>query len=132
MAKKDLRPSLKTKAFTVKGKEYKLAYSFRGLRRAEDEIRKAGYQTVNLLAGLANVWATLGNEDIPGASVLNGLLYGCLVLTNAEIALDDASDLITIDNMTDVVQAIREAYILSIEEPQDDSKKHPEVESQNQ
>jgi|ERR1035441_6529830 hypothetical protein len=110
-------PLIQYSHLTVDGKEYSLAFSFNSIAEAER------IASCNLLAGATCVWNNLGDADKQGALMLRGLLYAALSVAHPGITLQEAGKLIRIENITDIVTALREAYLASIPEPKDDEPK---------
>jgi hypothetical protein len=117
---KSKRPDIKFQPITLDGKEYKLAYDFNAICQAEDLLKVKTGQEYNLLAGVATVFNDLWDAKRPGANILRGLLWACLSVAHPTMTLEDAGDLIQIPVITDLVAAIKIAYAISFEVPNEE------------
>jgi hypothetical protein len=123
VAGSSLDPTIKFSKITIDEREYSLAFSFNAIAEAE---RIAG---CNLLAGAVSVWNNLGDADKQGALMLRGLLYAALSVAQPDISLQDAGKLIRVENITDIVSALHQAFALSLpESKEDDEPKKSETE----
>ncbi len=93
-------PNIQFSELVIDGKKLKLAYSFRGIRLAE---RASG---VNLLNGLKNLNEVTGEQ-------LAGLLWAALLVDNPKCKFEDVDDLIRLDTIAAISNALVDAYILS-------------------
>ncbi len=101
--KGEIKPAVRFAVVTLDDKEYRLAFSLRGIAHAEKEL------------GI-NVLSSIGNQQLSGAHLL-GQFYGCLKLAQPGITLEEADALCTLNNTPSIVDALGEAYSLSAVSP---------------
>ena len=126
MAKKATHnPTVRFANITIDETEYKLAFSFGALAKAEKQTG------CNLLSGMVSASNVL-DTGFPGASVLLGMFWAALSVANPDMTLDDAGALITADNVAKVWEVVQEAQALSSKEYKPEEKKIEEVKTANQ
>jgi len=99
-------PTIQFAPLTLDGKSYKLCYSFNSIAIAESV---AG---CNLLRGMEKL------TDLT-ALQFRGLLYAALTVAHPDLSVEDAGNLIRFDTYAPIMDALGEAYRLSLP----DSKK---------
>lgn len=108
-------PVIQFAKLSIDGTEYQLAYDFNEIAVAEQ------LTGLNLLTGLINLWNDLTDPKLMGGAIIRGLLYAALRVAKPDTTIEDAGRLLRVDTVANVVDAIREAYALSV--PSDIKKK---------
>ena len=121
MAKKATHnPVVRYASITIDETDYKLAFSFGALAKAEKQTG------CNLLSGMVSA-SNILDSGFPGASVVLGMFWASLSVALPDITIDEASALITADNVAEVWTAVQEAQALSSKTYKPEEKKIEEV-----
>jgi|ERR1035441_77955 hypothetical protein len=121
MAKKAAHnPVVRYASITIDETDYKLAFSFGALAKAEKQTG------CNLLSGMVSA-SNILDSGFPGASVVLGMFWASLSVALPDITIDEASALITADNVAEVWTAVQEAQALSSKTYKPEEKKIEEV-----
>ncbi len=86
---------------TLDGHDYRLAFSFNALARAEAETGLDLLKTLNFTTGL-------------NASTYRALLWCAMLLGQPETTIEDAGNLCSIQNLSKITDGIMKAYGLSM------------------
>jgi DNA-binding cell septation regulator SpoVG len=107
-------PTLKQTVLAINGKEYNLHMDFAAIAKAEALLKKEGHQ-VNLLRAL-----NLSELDATG---LAAILYAMLLRDQPKLSYEDVLNLISVDSLGDIFNAVLEAYLAAQKKP--DEKESP-------
>jgi hypothetical protein len=102
-------PTITFSTLTVDEKDYQLAFSFNSISEAESVTK------CNMLSGLVEL-NNLGKADIMGATMLRGLLYASMLVAYPDVTLEQAGNLIRIDTIRRIIDALTEAVVNSMPE----------------
>ena len=105
-------PTVKYAHVSVDGETYKLIYNYAAIAAAE---RLAG---CNLLMGLENLMSL-------SASQFLGLLYAAMSKAQPKLTMDDVAELIRLDTMGMLQEALAEAYMNSLPAKKDTDNANP-------
>lgn len=109
-------PTIRFASVTIDETEYKLAYSFAALAKAE---KVTG---CNLLSGMVSA-SNILDTGFPGASVVLGLFWASLSVAHPDMTMNDAAVLIRPDTVAEIWQAVQEAQSLSSKDYDPEAKK---------
>jgi len=98
---------------------HQLCFTFGALATAESLLRKAGHPDVNLLRSFD--FSSLGASDIAP------LLYAAMLSHRPKVAYDEVVSWISLENIGSIVEALLQAYVLSLAEPEKNVEGGPEV-----
>ena len=96
-------PTVKYAKLKIEGDEYRLAYDFNAIAQAE------AIAGCNLLQGVRNL-SSLSAEQ------LRGLLFAALSKAHPKITLLAAGEMVRLDTVRPITEALAEAYMLSLPE----------------
>jgi hypothetical protein len=96
-----LDPTIQFATLTIDGELYKLVYSFNAIAKAE------GVTGCNLLNGLLSL------ESLSAVHLI-GLLYAALSVAHPDMTVEKAGELVRLDTISSITQALAEAYALSM------------------
>jgi hypothetical protein len=120
-------PTIRFASITIDETEYKLAYSFAAIAKAE---KPTG---CNLLSGMVSV-SNILDTGFPGASVVLGMFWAALSVAHPDMTWNDAAVLIRPDTVADIWHAVQEAQALSRKDYEPEKKSvepEPEVKPSN-
>ena len=109
-------PTLPKVSVTLDGTVHYLVFTFGALALAEAELRKQGV-SVNMLQAL--------DFDTLDATRFVPLLYAALITHDPAITPEKVAKLVTIRNYPALYQALGEAFIASLAEPDKDAEPAP-------
>ncbi len=105
-----LDPTLPKVELKLGKQTYNLAFTFASLAIAEQQMRKLG-QPINIFHAL--------DFEALDASAMTALLYAALIPGHPEVTLADVPKLITVRAIPKIKQALFDAFVLSMVDPED-------------